>query len=250
MPGDPYTILGVSKSATADEIKRAYRKQAHKYHPDKKGGDEAKFKEANEAYQTLSDPQKKAGFDQFGHAGAQGGFGGGGNGAQGFNFDMGDIFNMFSGGGGEAPGPARHERGEDLHLRVAVSKKDVGKRKIYEFDAFDACDTCSTSGVAPGSKMNTCSTCKGQGRVRQAVRTPFGTFANVVLCRQCEGQGSVPEKKCTTCGGTGREKTKRKVEVHIPKDLPNRYHMAFPQGGNAGQQGTPPGDLTIELERK
>lgn len=251
MPSDPYTILGVSRSASADDIKKAYRKLAHQHHPDKKGGNEAKFKEVNEAYQTLSDPDKRARYDQFGHAGA-GGFGGGQY--QDFDFSQfrgggggfENIFDMFGGAFGGAQ-RQRAEKGEDVYLEIPITKKDLGERKIYEFEVFGACDTCDASGVAPGSKRVECSQCKGSGQVRQAVRTPFGTFAQVGVCSKCRGDGEIPEKLCPTCGGQGRTKTKRKLELHIPKSVSGRYLIAFPQEGNAGPEGAPPGDLMITL---
>lgn len=254
MPADPYTILGVSKNASADDVKKAYRKLAHQYHPDKKGGDEAKFKELNEAYQTLSDPDKKARFDRFGHAGA--GFGGGGAQYQDFDFGGGgsgfeSIFDMFTGGMpfGSAQGKGRAQKGEDLHLEVHVAKSDLGKHKVYEFEAFNGCKKCDGTG-AEGGKLKECSQCKGQGRVRQAVRTPFGTFAQVAVCPTCEGDGKIPEKKCSECGGVGRIKGKRKLEMALPADIDDRYLVAFPKEGNAGPQGAPAGDLLVTLRMK
>jgi molecular chaperone DnaJ len=258
MPSDPYTTLGVSRNASADEIKKAYRKLAHQYHPDKKGGNEAKFKEINEAYQILSDPDKKSRYDQFGHAGTSGGFGGGQyQDFSGFDFGgMGggfeNIFDMFGGRGGPfdfAQGRQKPERGEDLHLQVSVSKSDLGKRKVYEFEAFDACDECDGTGAEDG-KLTPCSTCQGQGRVRQAVRTPFGTFAQVVACSACGGDGRIAAKKCAACRGAGRSKVKRKLELHIPASIPDRYLVAFPQEGNAGLEGTPSGDLLVTIRIK
>ncbi len=248
MPSDPYTILGVGKSASADDIKKAYRKLAHQHHPDKKGGNEAKFKEINEAYQTLSDPDKKARYDQFGHAGA--GFGGGQQGYQDFDFGgsgFESIFNMF--GGGMGAQRQRPEKGEDLHLQVTLDKADLGKQKVYEFEAFDVCGTCTGTGAEDG-KLEVCKKCQGQGKVRQAVRTPFGTFAQVVECSDCEGDGQVAVKKCKHCNGAGRTKAKRKLELHIPATIGDRYLVAFPQEGNAGIQGTPPGDLLVTLRMK
>lgn len=255
MPTDPYATLGVSRDANADEIKKAYRKLAHQYHPDKKGGNEAKFKEVNEAYQILGDSGKKAQYDRFGHASSQGGFGGAGGGQyQDFGFDFGGgggsagfehIFDMFSGGFG---GGARQklEKGEDLQLTVQVASKDLGKKKVYEFEAFIACEECDGTGALDG-KLKVCVDCKGQGRVQQAVRTPLGTFAQVVLCRTCGGDGEIAEHSCRTCSGAGRVKSKRTLEVHIPASIQDRYLIVFPQQGNAGAQGTPPGDLMITL---
>ena len=252
MPADFYTTLGVGRTASPDDIKKAYRKLAHQHHPDKKGGDEAKFKEVNEAYQVLSDPQKRARYDQFGHAGSQGGHGAG-PGFQDFNFDFGNgggfesIFDMFGGMGGGVR--QRPEKGEDLHLRVSVDKKDLGKRKVYEFEAFDTCKPCESTG-AEHAKLQECSACRGQGRVRQAVRTPLGTFAQIGLCSACGGDGKIAVKKCPTCHGTGRIKTKRTLELHVPRALADRYLVAFPQEGNAGPHGAPPGDLLVTLNLK
>lgn len=250
MPADPYTILGVGNNASADDIKKAYRKLAHKHHPDKKGGDEARFKEVNEAYQLLSDPDKRARYDRFGHAGAQNGFGGGQAGAQDFNFDFGgggfeSIFDMF--GGGMGVQPRRAEKGEDLHLEITLGKRDFGQRKVYEFEAFEACTTCSGSGIPPGASRITCTQCKGQGRLRQAVRTPFGTFTQVTTCPACQGEGNIPEKLCTTCNGSGRIKRKRKLELRIPEDIDDHYLVVMPKEGNAGPQNAPAGDLLITL---
>jgi molecular chaperone DnaJ len=242
MPADPYTILGVSKNASADEVKKAYRKLAHQYHPDKKGGDEAKFKEINEAYQTLSDPDKKARNDSFG-------------GGQYQNFDfsgMGfeSIFDMFGGARPFESAQGRPAKGEDLHLQVQAAKKDLGQQKIYEFEVMSTCGTCDSSGVAPGAERITCSQCKGSGQVRQAIRTPFGTFAQAGVCSQCRGEGDIPEKLCPTCGGSGRIKTKRTLELHLPNAITDRHLIVFPLQGNAGVQGSPAGDLLITLRVK
>lgn len=250
---DPYTTLGVSKNASADEIKKAYRKLAHQHHPDKKGGNEAKFKEVNEAYQILSDPEKKSRYDQFGHAGTNGGFGGGQY--QNFGgFDFGgmgggfeNIFDMF--GGGFSAARQKPDKGEDLHLSISVGSKDLGQRKIYEFEAFTACDECRGTGAKNGELVE-CKTCKGQGRVRQAVRTPFGTFAQVGVCAECGGDGRIPKHTCSECRGSGRIKTKRKLELYIPEKIRDRYLVAFPQEGNAGLEGVPSGDLLVTIRVK
>lgn len=249
MAADPYTTLGVSRSASAEEIKKAYRKLAHQHHPDKKGGNEARFKEINEAYQVLSDPNKKARYDRFGSAEGPAGFGGQQGGFQDFDFSgMGggfeSIFDMF--GGGMGAQRQKPEKGEDLQLHMTIGKGDLGKRKVYEFEAFSPCIECGGSG-ARGGKMKACGQCKGQGRVRQAVRTPFGTFAQVVVCPECGGDGEVPQHVCDECGGAGRRKGKRTLELHIPNHIDGRYLIAFPKEGNAGPQGTPPGDLLITL---
>jgi len=250
---DHYTTLGIKPGASADDIKKAYRKLAHQHHPDKKGGNEARFKEVNEAYQILSDPEKKERFDRYGNAGTQaGGFGGGG--FQDAHFDFGgmgggfeNIFDMFSGAGGVRSGKA--EKGEDLHLNISVPPSDFGKNKIYEFEAFKSCIECEGSG-AKNSKFKTCTECNGQGRVQRAVRTPFGTFAQVVGCATCKGEGRIAEHVCTNCGGAGRLKGKRTLEIHIPKNITDRYLIAFPQEGNAGLEGVPAGDLLVTIRRK
>jgi molecular chaperone DnaJ len=251
MPSDPYSVLGVSRTASADDIKKAYRKLAHQHHPDKKHGNEAKFKEINEAYQTLSDPDKKARYDQFGHMGNQGsGFGGQGQGFQDFNFDFGgsgggfeSIFDMFSGGG---VGRQRAEKGEDIHLQISVASRDLGAKKTYEFEAFIPCSHCRGTG-AHDAKLIECTQCSGQGRIRKAVRTPFGTFAQVVVCSTCGGDGQTPQRVCDRCNGAGRLKKKRTLEIALPARIADRYLMAFSQEGNAGPQGSPPGDLLVTI---
>ena len=246
MASDPYSVLGVSKGASQDDIKKAYRKLAHQYHPDKKGGNEAKFKEVNEAYQVLGDPDKKSRYDQFGQAGPgpqyqDFNFGGGGGGFE-------SIFDMFT-GGFSGTAPQRPEKGEDLHLSVAVGARDLGKKKVYEFEALDECSSCNGTG-AEGGKLKECQTCHGAGRMRQAVRTPFGTFTQVAVCSTCGGDGQIADKKCHYCNGGGRVKAKRKLELHIPTELDDRYLVAFPGEGNAGLQGSPAGDLLVTLRKE
>lgn len=257
MPADPYTILGISKNATADEIKKAYRKLAHQHHPDKKGGNEAKFKEINEAYQILSDPDKKSRYDQFGYAGASGNpFGQGSGQYQNFDFSQfggfEDIFDLFGRQGFNTSSAARQRpaKGEDLYLEVSISKRDLGRQKVYEFEAFDKCGTCYGSGVAPGAKRIECRQCSGTGQVRQTVRTPFGTFAQVGVCPKCHGEGEIPERLCPTCGGQGRTKVKRKLELHLPSSITDRYLVIFPHEGNAGSEGASAGDLMLTIRLK
>jgi molecular chaperone DnaJ len=152
---------------------------------------------------------------------------------------------MFT-GGGFGGARQRPEKGEDIHLSIQVASKDAGKQKVYEFEAFTACSPCKGTGAEDG-KLKICETCKGQGRVQQAVRTPMGTFAQVVACRACGGDGEMPLRVCSECSGAGRRKGKRKLELHIPKEITDRYLVVFPQQGNAGAQGTPPGDLMITI---
>lgn len=256
---DPYSVLGVSKSASADEIKKAYRKLAHQYHPDKKGGDDKKFKELNEAYQILSDPKKKQQYDTYGQAGP--GFGGGQGGFAGFgqggyyegNFGgMEDIFDLFGSafGGAGTRGEPVEPKGEDVYATLEVGKKDLGTRKVIELELQKKCEECDATGVAKGLKMISCRTCNGAGRVRQQVRTPFGTFATTAVCGTCKGKGKYPEKECKVCHGAGRVKGKKKMELHIPEELKEDYNVIVPKGGNVGPHGKPAGDMVIHLKLK
>ncbi len=250
---DPYTVLGISKTASDDEVKKAYRKLAHQHHPDKKGGNAGKFKEINEAYQILSDPAKRRQFDQFGFAndGAYGGQGNPFGGYSGGSFDFSDIFDVFGsafgGGFGDRPEPSK---GEDIYVEVPVTKKDLGATRVFEFQAHNPCDVCTTTGVAPGAKLKDCDVCRGAGQIRQSVRTPFGTFTQAGICPQCLGKRQIPEKKCTSCKGTGRVEATRKIEIHIPRDIPHGYSIVFPRQGSAGLNGKPAGDLLITLKLK
>ena len=277
MSKDYYTTLGVPRTASQEEIKKAYRKLAHQYHPDKKGGDEAKFKEVNEAYQVLSDPKKKSSYDNFGFAYNEGGFQGGqdygnysdffsGMGGRGAE-DIFDIFSdMFGSPRGEAGGgfhqPYEREesqRGENLYIEVKIKKDDLGKQKTIEFEALDKCKECEGSGIERGYSMITCETCKGSGQVRQTSRSAFGYFTRVGICHKCGGKGRFPEKKCHKCSGNGRAKAKRKLDILIPPDLESDRNVVVPQGGNVsktGQAGLPTrlrgqaqaGDLVIHLK--
>ena len=265
---DYYNTLGIPRTASQDDIKKAYRKLAQEFHPDKKTGDEAKFKEVNEAYQVLSDPQKRSNYDNFGFAYNDGGFGGNAGQQGGYNFSQEDIWNMFGGGGrrGNAedifdmfsemfggfrqPQHERDHKGEDLFVEVTVSKKDLGTTRLLEYEIQGTCHECNGNGVAKGYKIVTCKTCKGAGQVRQSARSGFGIFSQISVCPTCGGRGQMPEKECPVCRGSGREKTKRKLEIHIPSDLPNSYNVIVPQGGNAGKGGQPPGDLVINIKVK
>jgi molecular chaperone DnaJ len=265
---DPYTILGVPRTASPDDIKKAYRKLAHQFHPDKSGGDEAKFKELNEAYQVLSDPKKRANFDNFGFAYNDGNFGGSQGGS---NYDYSNFWDAFNGSRGgyqqqggfedffdifsDAMGGGRYAqqepiKGEDLYLEVHVGKKDLGQKRIFEFDAFDTCKTCEATGMAKGSKLQDCKTCGGTGQLRQQTRTPFGAFTRINVCGTCKGKRKIPEKVCTTCKGETRIKTTRRLELHIPEKLEDQYTIVIPHGANAGREGRPGGDLIINLKLK
>jgi molecular chaperone DnaJ len=261
MPLNPYLILEVSRNASTDEIKKAYRKLAHRYHPDKKGGDEAKFKEVNEAYQILSDPKKRANFDAFGFAYHDGGYQGNrssGGGEQFWDFFGGggfrsggieDIFEAFGDVFGNSFSRADQEpvRGEDIHVEVSLSKKDLGTRKVFTFDVLQACSECEATGVAKGSKKVSCTACGGSGRLRQSTKTPFGSFTRVSVCGSCKGLGTVPDRKCEQCKGTTRVGGTRKIELHIPRNLEPGYTVVVPKGGNAGKEGISPGNLILYL---
>ena len=266
MSKDYYTILNVPRNASEDEIKKAYRKMAHQYHPDKQGGNEAKFKEVNEAYQVLSDSKKRSSYDNFGSAyndGAfQGGqeyadfsdmFGGFRGGRSGGGFE--DIFEAFSdmmGGGGYARPSyqAEPQKGEDIYLEAHISKKDLGITKIFEFAVLDKCDFCDGNGAEKGFRMVNCATCGGAGQVRQTTKSAFGVFTRIGICPKCHGKRKLPEKECHICSGSGRVKIKRKLEIRIPEELESGYVIAIPKGGNIGKEGQPAGDLIISLKTK
>jgi len=266
MPADYYKTLSVDKSASADEIKRAYRKLAHEYHPDKKGGNEAKFKEINEAYQVLSDPQKRSQYDQFGASFQNGPFGGGQNGGynaggfdfsdfgfgQGGSFNMEDIFEMFGGGFGRRG--ARHaeaedNRGADLELRVNISFYTSARGGIEKIElARDVvCETCYGNGAKPGSEMITCSTCKGSGEVKETVRSIFGNMSRAYSCRTCKGSGRIPRENCPTCRGEGRVKGKKSLDVTIPGGIRDGESLVVKGQGQAGFRGGQTGDLYIRV---
>ena len=262
---DYYNLLGVPRTASQDEIKKAYRKLAHEFHPDKKHGNEEKFKEVNEAYQVLSDPKRRSNYDNFGFAyndgnfagSQQGGFGGfdfndifGGRGGQRGNAE--DIFEMFSEmfGGFRQPQHDQVRKGEDLFIEVGISKKDLGTTRMLEYEIQDTCAECEGEGVAKGYKIVACQTCKGAGQVHQTSKTGFGYFQHVSVCPACGGKGRKPEKECPTCRASGRAKAKRSIEIRIPRELSHEYNIVIPRGGNAGRGGQEPGDLVINLRLK
>ncbi|MFC1775378.1 molecular chaperone DnaJ [Patescibacteria group bacterium] len=248
-----YDILGVDKKAPKDEIKKAFRKLAHKYHPDKKGGDEVKFKEVNEAYQVLSDDKKRTEYDTYGQAfgGGQGGFGG----AQGFNaqdfagagveFDMGDIFNQFFGGG---RGGSQARRGRDISLDVQITFEDAifGTKREIVITKPSVCVGCEGSGAERGTKMSTCSACNGQGKIHETKRSILGTFTTQRVCDTCFGAGKVPEQKCKTCRGEGITKGQYEASVTIPAGIHDGEMIRLGGQGEAVQAGVP-GDLYIKV---
>lgn len=251
MSKDYYQILGVVKGASDEEIKKAFRVLAHKHHPDKAGGDEAKFKEINEAYQVLGDPKKRAQYDQFGSAGP--GFGGpgfGGFGGQNVNFDMGDLGEMFGdmfGFGGQKS--RRQARGSDIEVNLTITFAEAafGASKTVELYKPVACAACSGTGIPPGSKMITCKTCGGQGRIRQVQRTILGNFEAVAPCGECQGTGNVPEKRCKECDGAGVKREKRAIDVRIPAGIDHGETIRVSGEGEAAGRGVTPGDLYLHI---
>ena len=266
MNKDYYNILGVQRTASQDEIKKAYRKLAHQHHPDKKGGDEAKFKEVNEAYQILSDPKKRSNYDNFGFAYNDGGFQGagydfnqnssfwdmfGGAGRQSGGFE--DIFDVFSeafGGFRQAGGYDEPQKGEDVYLELQISRKDLGSIKIVEFETLGTCNECDGMGVAKGYRVVDCKTCKGTGQVKSSSRSGFAFVTRVAICPTCAGKGKLPEKECSKCHAQGRIKVKRRMELRIPDQLEDNYSVIVPKGGNVGKNGTPSGDLVVNIRIK
>ena len=258
---DYYEVLGVQKSATDAEIKRAYRKVAKKYHPDMNPGDkeaEAKFKEATEAYEVLSDSQKRAQYDQFGHAAfdQNGGFGGGAGGFGGFDFnggDMGDIFGdlfggMFGGGGSRArrngPMQGAHVR---ANIRITFEEAVFGCKKELEIMLKEGCETCHGTGAKPGTSPETCPKCGGRGQIVYTQQSMFGTVQNVQTCPECNGSGKVIRQKCTKCGGTGYESKKKKIEVTVPAGIDNGQSIRIRGKGEPGKNGGPRGDLLVSV---
>jgi len=258
---DYYETLGVSKDASADEIKKAFRKAAVKHHPDKEGGDETKFKEANEAYEILKDSQKRQRYDQFGHAGVGGssGGGGGGNPFEGFggqnvNFDfgdggLGDIFGQFFGGQQQSSrGP---QRGRDVETTIQLTFEEAvfGIERELKLGMDDECSHCKGTTVEPGSSMKTCPTCKGAGQQTRVMNTMFGAIQQAVVCDTCEGKGQVPEKVCTVCKGKGTERNDQKISIKVPAGVDDGATIRLKERGEA-LANAPKGDLYVNLRVK
>ncbi|KXT78017.1 molecular chaperone DnaJ [Streptococcus sp. DD13] len=250
-----YDRLGVSKDASADEIKKAYRKLSKKYHPDinKEPGAEDKYKEVQEAYETLSDDQKRAAYDQYGAAGANGGFGGGAGGFGGFDgagfggFE--DIFSSFFGGGGAAQNPNAPRQGDDLQYRVNLSFEEgiFGTEKEVSYQREAECHTCHGSGAKPGTSPVTCSKCHGSGAINVDTRTPLGMMRRQVTCDVCHGRGQVIQEPCATCHGSGHEKKAHTVTVKIPAGVETGQQIRLAGQGEAGYNGGPYGDLYVRI---
>ncbi len=265
-----YDILGVSKTANADEIKKAYRKLAHKYHPDKGQGNDAKFKEVNEAYQVLSNDEKRGQYDQYGQTfeDAQrqgggpgfGGFGGGspfgggnpfgGFGGQGVEFDLGDIFgDLF---GGRSSRQARRNRGIDLEMPLTISFEEAifGVKRSISLEKKDKCKSCEGSGGKPGTKIDTCPVCHGQGQIKTQRQTIFGAVQSASICDRCGGDGKVPEVPCETCKGEGVLRQEKTLEVQIPAGIDNGQRIRVGGEGEVGYRGSQAGDLYLNIRVK
>ena len=255
---DYYEVLGVAKDADEAAIKKAYRQLAKKYHPDVNPGDkdaEEKFKEVNEAYQTLSDPQKRASYDQFGPDGPQAGFGGGGfggfsgfEGAGGFGgFE--DIFSTIFGGGmggAQRNGPIP---GDDLRYDLTISFEEaaMGCEKEINLVRDEECPTCHGSGAKPGSKVDTCPNCHGSGQERVVSNTPFGRIQNVRTCSRCHGEGKIITEPCTKCHGRGKVRVSKRRTIKVPAGIDNGQVLTIRGQGGLGERGGPPGDLLVVI---
>lgn len=252
---DYYEVLGVNKSASDDEIKKAYRKMAKEYHPDLHPGDqaaEAKFKEVNEAYEVLSDSQKKARYDQYGHAGVDPNFGAGGYGGYGGfeDIDLGDIFSsFFGGGGGRRSNPNAPRRGSDVGASIFISFEESAKgcKQTVTVPVVDTCPDCGGSGAAKGTSPVTCSQCNGSGQVRQQQRTPFGVMQTQTACPRCQGKGKTISDPCRTCNGSGQKRRTSSIPCNIPAGIADGQVLTIRGKGNAGVNGGPAGDLQVQV---
>ena len=256
---DYYEVLGIQKGASEDEIKKAYKKLARKYHPDMNPGDkeaEEKFKEVNEANEVLSDPEKKARYDQFGFAGVDPNYGAGaGGGAYGGGFDfgdLGDIFGSFFGGGfggGQRRNPNAPQRGESIRVSVSVSFTEAafGCEKSVTLERSEQCPTCKGNGCAPGTTPEICPDCHGTGTVQTRRQTPMGVFASNGPCRKCGGTGRLIHQPCPDCRGTGAVRKRKTIKVNIPAGIDHGQTISLRGQGNAGRNGGPAGDLLITV---
>lgn len=260
---DYYEVLGISKDASADEIKKAFRKAAIAHHPDKEGGDEAKFKEVNEAYEVLKDPSKKQRYDQFGHAGV-GGSGGGGNPFEGFggfggqgqniNFDfgdmgLGDIFGSFFGGGQQQRG--RQSRGNDIETNIDITFEQAvfGTEVELHLNLEDICEHCKGSSAEPGYELKSCDQCSGAGQVTRVMQTVFGNIQQATVCPKCHGKGKIPEKICTVCHGKGTQRKKQDIKLKVPAGIDDGATIRLREHGEATADGSK-GDLYVNVRVK
>ncbi len=259
---DYYDVLGIGKSASADEIKKAFRRKAVELHPDKQGGDEAKFKEINEAYEVLKDSGKRQRYDQFGHAGVGGASGGpqggnpfsGGFNGQNVNFDfgdLGDIFGSFFGGQQGQGGGQRAARGNDVETRIEISFEEAvfGTEVDLRLNLDDTCSHCKGTTAEPGHELKICHTCKGSGQVVTATRTIFGNIQQAAICPTCKGTGKVPEKVCTVCHGKGTERKSQTIQLKVPAGIDDGATMRVAERGEA-MANAPKGDLYVHVRVK
>lgn len=264
---DYYEILGVSKTASADEIKKAFRRLAVKYHPDKEGGDEAKFKEANEAYEVLKDPSKRQRYDQFGHAGVGGNGAGGGNPFEGFSgfggaggqnvhFDfgdlgLGDIFGSFFGQQSRGSRSSGRARGNDVATDLTLTFEEAvfGVEKSFDLTLEDTCSHCKGTTVEPGYDRKTCPTCHGSGQQMRVMNTIFGAIQQAVTCTTCKGRGKVPEKECTVCKGSGTQRRKQEITLKVPAGIDDGATIRLRERGEAVANGQK-GDLFVNIKVK
>lgn len=260
---DYYDVLGIKKDASADEIKKAFRKAAVKHHPDKEGGDETKFKEASEAYEVLKDSTKRQRYDQFGHAGVGGNAGGpGGNpfegfqgfGGQGMHFDfgdmgLGDIFGSFFGGGQQQR--RTEDMGRDLQTDITLTFEEAvfGVEKALHLTMNDVCSHCKGKRAEPGHDLKTCETCKGSGQVVQQMNTVFGAIQQASICRNCDGRGKIPEKPCSACRATGVERVRQEITVKIPAGIDDGAVIRLREHGESAANGNK-GDLYVQINVK
>ena len=249
---DYYEVLGVNKNASADEIKKAFRKLAFQFHPDHNQGDdsEAKFKEINEAYGILSDDEKRNTYDRFGHAGVDGSFG---QGFSDFGFGGGfgsifeDFFDAFSGGGARSS-----RRGSDLHERITITFEEaaLGCSADIRINRSEQCSNCNGSGTKPGSQNSRCSDCNGSGKVKRVQQSLFGQFTNITACPKCNGEGSIITDPCPKCKGSGKERKEQNMKLKVPAGIDNGTNLKLNGQGNIGDKGAPPGDLYVAIEVK
>jgi molecular chaperone DnaJ len=242
VPRDPYEVLGVTRDAGEQEIKKAFRQQARELHPDVNAHDpqaEEKFKEAAEAYEILSDPERRATFDRYGHEGLR-------SGGYAPNFDgfgsIGDLFNAFFGGAAAGPAP-----GGDVAVAVQIELIEAARGKTTEviYDVIERCEHCHGNGAEPGTPIETCERCGGAGQLQAVTRTPFGQMVRTVVCETCGGDGKIPSQPCRECNGRGRQRTERRLDVDIPAGIADGQRIRMSGHGHAGEAGAPPGDLYV-----
>ncbi|MDP3880403.1 MAG: molecular chaperone DnaJ [Dehalococcoidales bacterium] len=248
---DYYEVLGIDRNATDEKIKSAFRKLAFKYHPDRnpENGAEEKFKEVNEAYEVLSDSEKRAAYDRFGHGGSQGFFSGG---SDGFGFGgFGDIFDAFFGGATTAT-RQQPQPGTDLHYKTTISFEEAvfGVEKEINISRTEHCSQCQGTGYPPDSPPVQCPNCSGTGQVRRVQQSIFGRFTNIATCPRCQGEGRIITDSCPQCRGTGKEKHERNITVKIPAGIEDGSRIRLTGEGNAGARGGPPGNLYLSLSVK